>query len=180
VLISADQQLNAAIRLMKPALEATLDGVCVVDASGRIVWLNLAMKNALGVRGRMLEEGLSFCDHIKLQACHEGCQIERMLKQGRAVRFDDAPARRVGEKASAKETEKMRIMLKATPIQGEGKKVIGGVIQFRDSTGEVLLQAKYHKLMLVVEEKDLEISALKRRVHTLMTSLRRARQRMGG
>jgi transcriptional regulator with PAS, ATPase and Fis domain len=166
-----DARLKKVLSGLKPFLEASLDPICVVDAAGKIAYVNLGMKNLLSLRGSDLKKGIEFCSTIKFAACQTECQIKHALSSSRPLRLDETPAQRGGEK--------LRVALKAVPLrdpEGEAPGAIGAIIVLRDTTGEVILQAKYHKLMHVVGEKDLQIAELEGRIEKLQAVLRRARQ----
>jgi hypothetical protein len=158
--------------LLKPALDASLDAIAIVDESNRIVYANVAMKNFLAVPARDFKKNPVFCDLVKFAACEKTCQMLHVIKSGEMVRLDETPA--------AKPNEKVRVLLKAVPLLNpedpNASAPIGAIITVRDTTGEILLQAKYHKVMQLLGEKDTKINELMDRLNALRTALRRARE----
>jgi hypothetical protein len=168
----ADDELKKLIKDVMPLLEISLDPICIVNHLNEIVYMDLPMKSLLGLKGRELRKRNVFCDVLKLSACQTHCQIQHVLDTGHPFRLDELPASR-GPK-------KLRVAFKAIPLfrtRGEDKgKPVGAIITVRETTGEVLLQAKYHKLMEMLKERDDKISTLEERLNALQTSIRRHRQ----
>ncbi|HUP57129.1 MAG TPA: PAS domain-containing protein, partial [Bdellovibrionota bacterium] len=161
----------------KPAIDACMDPICVVDAGNRIVYFNLPMRSLLGVRPRQVQDKkICFCDIVKLAVCKPSCQIMEVLESGGSARFDETPATR-GE-------DKFRLTLKATAFNqpGTGKKgpIMGAIISVRDVTGDFLVQAKYHKALQLLEQRDTRIAELEEKADTLRLALRRARENSFG
>jgi transcriptional regulator with PAS, ATPase and Fis domain len=157
----------------KPAIDACMDPICVVDDKNRIVYFNLPMRSLLGIRPRQIKEKkICFCDIVKLAVCKPSCQIMEVLESGISARFDETPATR-GE-------DKFRLTLKVTSFQqpGTGKKgpVMGAIISVRDVTGDFLVQAKYHKALQLLEQRDSKIATLEEKAESLRQALRRARE----
>lgn len=155
--------------IVKTVMDASMDPVCIVDRQNQILHSNLPMRSFLGIRTRELGKKPVFCDLVKLSICEPGCQLRTVLDQGSVVRVDESPA--------ARGTEKLRISLRAVPIYagGERKTPVGALITLRDTTGEILLQAKYHKLLEMMAAKDTKVAGLEERIRALRTALRRAR-----
>lgn len=169
--MSKAERYKPIVASLKSALEASLDCVCIVNTLNQIVYMNLPMKNFLGLRPRELEEGLVFCDTVKLAACKEHCQILDVLRTGTSLRLDEVPAEKRGQK--------FRLSMKVVPLYDggatTGTRPIGALMSLRDSTGEILLQAKYHKTMEMLKEREDAISELEERIRTLQKTLRGAR-----
>jgi hypothetical protein len=166
--------LKAMLQTLKPALEASLDAVAMVDSSNRLVYANVAMRGLLGVSTQQLKKAPVFCDLLKLSVCVKSCEILGALKSGETLRLDETPASRRGEK--------LRVLLKAVPLfdlsgsdSKSATKPVGALISVRDTTGEVLLQAKYHKILQMLADKEEQITDLLDRLNTLRGTLRRAR-----
>lgn len=152
--------LSAMISAMMPALEVCLDPVCVVDASGQIVFLTTPMGSLLKVRPRELKRGVVFCDAIKLAACVKECQVRKAIGSGKGIRLDETPGTIGGEK--------MRGMLQVIPLP----KGLGALISVRDTTADVLVLAKYHKLTDELDRKELKIAELEVRLESMRGGLR--------
>src|SRR5689334_3670858 len=105
--MATDPRLESLVKSLWTVIDGSLDAVCVVDSSNRLVHLNLAMKHLLGLKARDLQANPVLCDHLKLVACEGGCLIEGLIKSGKAVRVDEGPA--------ARGKEKVRISLKGVP-----------------------------------------------------------------
>lgn len=155
---------------IKPAVDASMDAICIVDASGKLVYHNMAMKSFLAVKSRELSEKPMIGDLLKLTA-DATAQFSDLFAKGIVVRLDETPA--------SKGKEKVRVSLRAVPLYEHGKNPkgapIGALITLRDTTGEILLQAKYHKLLEMMTEKDSKIADLEDRLKALRSSLRKAR-----
>lgn len=155
---------------VKPAVDASMDAVCIIDTEGKLVYYNLVMKSFLSLKNRELTKQPSLGDLLKLTA--EGSsQLRELFEKGTMVRLDESPASR-GK-------EKVRISFRAVPLYDPAKSLkgapIGALITLRDTTGEILLQAKYHKLLEMMMEKDSKIADLEDRLKALRSSLRKAR-----
>lgn len=163
-----EEKLKQILVEMKPALDSSMDCVCVVDIAGQVIYCNTPMRAFLGLRNRELGKKPVFCDLIKLSACDSACQIDQVIQTGAVVRLDESPA--------SKGKDKLRVSLRALPLFDEdGSKRIGAIITLRDTTGEVLLQAKYHKLLEIAVQKDAKIAELDEKIQALQLSMRKAR-----
>ena len=167
--------LKAIITTMQLPIDSSFDPICVVNEKNQIVYANLAMKSFLQLRKRDVDQHPVFCDLVKLSVCLKGCCVEEVLKTGNDYRIDQTPA--------AKGAEKFRVLFKVTPIRaGSGPDsagslpILGAIVSLRDTTGEILLQAKYHKMLQILGERDLKINALNERVEALRLALRRIRE----
>jgi len=167
-----DNSLKVTITLFKPVFEASLDGIAVLDVDCRIQYANSSMRSLLGISGRELAKSPVFCDCIILSACAAQCELQRVANTGATLRLDESPAER-GE-------DKMRISLKAIPLYYPGKQKgptpLGVIVSARETTGEILLQAKYHRAMLLMQEKDQAILELADRLKLKEDVLRRSRR----
>lgn len=169
--MSSAERYKPILAAFKPALDASLEPVCVVNALSEIIYMNMPMKNFLGLRPRDLSSGAVLCDIVRLGACKQHCQILDVLRTGTPLRLDETPAE--------KRNQKLRLTIKAVPFYeggaSRGTRPLGAVVSLRDSTGEILLQAKYHKLLEVLEEKDEQVEELQERFRTIQKTLRGAR-----
>src|SRR5262249_14453869 len=129
----------------------------------------------LGLTGQQLKKEPCFCELLKLAACEKTCQVLEVLHSGEALRLDEAPA--------VKGSEKLRILLKVVPLFESADRdnpPIGAFLTVLDTTGEVLLSAKYHKLIQVNADKDTKIAHLEEQVANLQSNLAARRARGGG
>ena len=168
------EKYKALVAVLKPAFEASLDPICVVNGENRIMYMNMQMKNFLGIRLKDLENGVIFCDLVKLSSCRERCQILESIQSAAAMRFDETPATRGADK--------LRVSLKTVPLLDGPSRAslpVGAIITLRDTTGEILLQAKYHKLLELIHQKAERIEALEDKIESLRKSLRGARGAAG-
>lgn len=167
-----ENNLQLTITLLKPAFNASLDAIGVLDVECRLRFANPLMRSLLGLSVREVSKAPVFCDCIKLDACAAGCEISKVIAKSRDLRLDETPAQR-GQ-------AKMRVSLKAVPLYYPGKQKgpnpLGAIISARDTSGEILLQAKYHRAMLLLQEKDLEIENLAERLKAKEEVLRRSRR----
>lgn len=153
----AAQHLKKYLLYMRPALEASLDPVAVVDSTGTIVFSNPAMRIFLRSGQRKSRMHQKFCERVKLAICQPKCQLMRILQKPDIVRVDETPAV-IG-------AEKMRVSVKMVPIVdpdvSDTAIIVGAVVSVRETTGEILVQAKYKKTLKLLQDKDAEILALK-------------------
>ncbi|MCM2279197.1 MAG: PAS domain-containing protein [Oligoflexia bacterium] len=165
--------LKSLILTLKPAIEASLDAVAIVDARNQVVYCNVAMKSFLGLKQKDLARHPVFCELVKISACEGDCQLLAAIRRGSALHLDEVPA----AKGKGSQAEKIRISLRAVPLHSEGGKgeVVGAVVSLRDATAEIVLQAKYHKLMEIVAERNEKIYQLDEQVKVLRGALRKAR-----
>jgi hypothetical protein len=172
-------ELNVLVSRLKPALEASLDCVAVVNAVNQVVYANLSMKNLLGLKGRELKRLPVFCDILRLAACEQSCQVLEMIQSGTVLKLDEAPCV-VGE-------QKLRVILKGVPLfaadlSGLPRTAldapIGAILSLRNSTGEILLSAKYHKSLQIIRIHENRIAELEDKLNKAQSVLRRARQGM--
>jgi PAS domain-containing protein len=166
-----ENSLKLTITLFKPAFEVSLDAIAVIDEFCRVRYANGQMRSLLGLTARELSHAPIFCDCITLAACQPKCELQKVIDSGKGLRLDESPAER-GD-------NKMRITLKAAPLYYPGKqkgpKPLGAIVTARETTGEILLQAKYHRAMLLLEEKDQEILELADKLRSKEETLRRSR-----
>jgi PAS domain-containing protein len=159
------------LEMLEPGLTATFDSACVVDTENRIVHLNLAMKHFLGLSPRALKSGVVLCDHLKLAACKKDCRLLEAIRGEEPLRLEGAPAE--------VKNIKHRISMSAVPLRDPGlpriSEPIGALIIVRDTTGEVLLQAKYHKVLKLLEDIEEEKENLKSKIRGLQDALSRFR-----
>lgn len=169
-----DNSLKVTITLFKPAFEASLDAVAVLGQDCRVRYANSSMRMLLGLTGRELARAPIFCECITLAACAARCEIQKVADGGKSLRIDESPAER-----GPKGEDKMRVSLKALPLYYPGKQKgplpLGVIVSARETTGEILLHAKYHRAMLLMQEKDQEIMELSDRLKLKEDVLRRSR-----
>ncbi|MCM2323821.1 MAG: PAS domain-containing protein [Oligoflexia bacterium] len=167
----AQAMLKALIAAMKPALEASLDPVAVVDAQNRVAFCNAGMRSFLGLRGRDVSKAPVFCERVTLTDCEEGCKVLAAIQSGTAIRLDEIPAVRGGEK--------VRVSIAVVPFGAdagaESGKAVGAVLTLRDSSAEIVLQAKYHKVLELLAVRDAKLAELEEANKTLKLALRKAR-----
>lgn len=169
----SESPLEALLRLWEPVLESSLDAVAAVDCSGQVVYCNIAMRTLLKLRPRQLKQGASVFEALKFPA-QKVHPVQVVLDGGGPVRLDEAPAE-IGD-------QKFRVSLKAVaarmPRRGSGggeevAPLLGVLLQLRDTSGEILVQAKYHKVMEKLEEKDDQIARLDKKVRELREKIAR-------
>ncbi len=163
-----EETLEELLPTLLPAFEASLDPLCIVNRGGQIIHDNSAMRTLLKLRPKMLRQGVVFCDLVKLTACQSSCQIINAIEACEVVRLDETPA--VIAKAKA------RLIVKCVPIVGVNsndanrkrkssvKEAIGAMISVRDTSGEIVLQAKYHKALHLLDEQETENDRLLRHI----------------
>ena len=161
-----DPAFEALVSQLNPAIEASMDPVCILDSRARIVYANKGMQVFLATTRRALVKGVKFCELIKLSVCAKECQIEAALKAGTEFHLSETPAARKGEK--------LRISIKMSGIVPNGNGSEGAVLSLRDTTAEILLHAKYHKSMSLLEESREKLTDTEDRLSALRRSLRHA------
>ena len=162
--------LTHQLPALKVAIDASLDAACIVDRDGRIQSYNSSLKHMLQMPVRQLESHPVLCDALTLSVCKHACQIKEAIEIGAARRFDETPA--------VIQNQKVRILLKVTPIfDSEQKtgKASGAIITIRDTTAELLLHAKYLKLQKVIKEKDSRIEEKDSKIEELSERLQKIR-----
>ena len=159
---TAKTALEDWIGSVLPILDSSLDAVAVVDSTNGIYYANSAMKSLLKLRPTDLKLHKKFCDCITLSLCEKKCQIMLMLESGKSFRFDESPS----TLPCGPDPAKLRVSIRGVAVNygSENKKggAIGGVVTLRDTSAEILVQAKYHKLAQMVEERDAHIEELRK------------------
>ena len=164
-----EPSLETILATVKPVLDASLDAVCVIDPDKKVCYGNLAARTLLKLKSRELKSQPKLPDLLKMPT-EQNSQLGELLKEGIALRFDETPVSLAGEKA--------RVSLRAVALRSGAKSdsaIVGAVVNFRDSTAEIVLQAKYHKVMEILAAKDSKIADLEERLKQLRLSLRKAR-----
>jgi hypothetical protein len=142
---------------LTPSFEAFLDAVCLTDATGSILHANAAMRILLGLQTKQLSRvpAPRFQDFVTLPTVPGNNPFDPKLFEKGCFRLDEAPA----TKASG---EKARILLLVTQVRDiASPQTVGHFINIRDTTAEILLQAKYVKLQQILEKKEAEIQDLR-------------------
>lgn len=120
------------------------------------------------MRARELKSSPVFCDRLKLSVCDKGCQVLAAIQRKAVARFDELPAT-LGE-------TKLRMILKVSPIPDpDSDDVLGAVLFMRNTTAEIVLQAKYKKLIQLAGQREEMVRDLQTRVESLMSSLKHGR-----
>ena len=169
----SELSFKKVVSQFKPVLDASLDCIAIVNEANLVVYANLAMKNFLGIKESSLKKGVGFCNLLKLHVCQKSCKILEAMKDQENFRTDESPATLNGEK--------MRVSLKAVPVLAsqvglEGDRTVGAVISLRNTTAEIILHAKYHKLFLVIENKDEQLVEMRNKLSAIRDTLRRQRK----
>ncbi|MCC7442498.1 MAG: hypothetical protein IT285_12750 [Bdellovibrionales bacterium] len=168
--MAADPIFQHIVDLLGPALRVSLDPVAVVDSSGVILYANSSMRSFLEIRGNRGKP--RFQELLKIASLEGQHPLDRTIATGEEIRLDELPA----IKASG---QKVRVIFKSVPLfdptETQNRRIFAAILSLRDTTGEVLLQAKYHKLKELQEDKDSEIMDLREKVEDILESLRRHR-----
>lgn len=156
--------LAETIAKFRPALDACLDPICIVDRLNRITYANEPMRALLG-----LKSGTPcFCEVVRLAVCKPVCQVQDVLEGGPAVRFDETPASRGAAK--------LRLNVQISPLRRSPKSkkgaAIGALISARDVTNDFLVQAKYLKALQLLEQRDSKIAELEDKLESARQSQR--------
>lgn len=166
-----ENSIKVTITLFKPVFESSLDAMAVLDGDCRVKYANAQMRSLLGLSGREVTRSPVFCECIRLADCTPKCLVSKVMQTGKSLRLDEAPAER-GD-------TKMRVSLNVVPFHYPGKQKgstpLGLIVSARETTGEILLQAKYHRAILMLQEKDREIAAMHERVKEKEDLMRRSR-----
>lgn len=172
--MAADVIFQHLLDLLGPALRVSLDPLAIVDDTGRLLYCNGPMRAFLELKGKAAVKTARFQEKLQIHDSGGLHPVDRALVTGEEIRLDEEPA----TKASG---QKVRILFKAVPLfdptQPEARKVFAAIVSLRDTSGEVLLQAKYHKLLEMQDDKELEILDLKEKLSGLMESMKRHRPR---
>lgn len=160
--------LKDFVKSLKMAIEVSLDPVLIVDTEMRIIYFNTAFKALTQLTRRELATGTDFLKLIRFGGGVQSQRMRNVVEKSEVMRLDEAPAE-VGKR-------KIRVTMKAVPVfdpDDPEKEPIGALVAIRETTGEVLVQAKYHKIRQLLEEKDLAIDDLRDQLHRLRDSYRR-------
>ena len=143
----------------QPAILADLPGVTALDRTSMNAFEDRAFVDALKKTGRkrLIVGGL----HTEI--CLTFAMIEA-LKAGTAYHLSETPAARKGEK--------LRISIKMSGIVPNGNSSEGAVLTLRDTTAEIVLHAKYHKSMSLLEENREKLAETEDKLSALRRSLR--------
>jgi transcriptional regulator with PAS, ATPase and Fis domain len=144
----------------KVMLESSLDPLCIVSASGQVMQANSQMRTLLKLRARELAKHPAFCDLIKFDVCKPSCRVLEAAKIGETISYSETPAQ-VGP-------AKLRVTLKLTPLT----ELSVVVITVRDTSAELLMQAKYQKLKEQAHNSDDKIEELEKRLKALRAGIR--------
>ena len=155
-----------------------MDAVAFVNNGCGIVHADASMKNLLEIKPRDLSAQRKFCDFFKLSVGDDKCQIEEAMRTGEILRFDECAAFK-------REKQKLRVSIKIVPFFKPGEDnekgtLQGAIITLRDTSAELLTQAKYHKLVELNEKKDLAISALDAKIKALRQRMSRTLGKTNG
>jgi PAS domain-containing protein len=145
---------------LTPSFEAFLDAVCVTDATGAILHANPAMRVLLGLQTKQLSRTPppKLTDFLTLPSVPGNNPFAPALFEKGALRYDEAPATKVDG------GERIRILLLITQIREPiTQEVQGHFVNVRETTAEILLQAKYLKLQQILEKKEAELQELRSR-----------------
>lgn len=154
--------------LLRSLLEGSIDPCALLDNHGHIIYANAAMRTMIGLRGKSSQTTKKkFLELIK-------------IKDDRVIAFfkmaEDSPMeRRYDEVPAELKSEKIRVCFKARVLKvSRNSPALGILVTLRDTTGEVLLQAKYHKSLEMLQMKDDKILALEEKITLLQRTLRHA------
>jgi len=153
------EPLEDAYRRLKPALDASLDPACIVMADGTVHSGNAAFRSLVKKSQRDLDGKCRLLDLLRLTDERDEASLGAAIREGKKFQTVEAPA--------SLEGHKVRLSVKTAAVQLPGAKAgrpLGSLVCLRDSTGEVLVQAKYLKLLKILEEKDQLVSELKDRL----------------
>jgi PAS domain S-box-containing protein len=156
--------LEMLIQILSPTIVGSLDPVAVVDNEGVVVHANKAMKNFLGLKGKTIRGNPVFSIIVHLTEHNNVDPIEEVIKTGEIYQKDQAPAEVDGEKK--------RLLIKAYALKDlSGSNIVGAFIILRDTTGEVLLSAKYQKVMKENEDLKKKVEKLENQVDGLKQTI---------
>ena len=164
----ADQKIDRLIELAKPFVDTSLDPLCIVDNSNKIVYFNHELRVLFDLDPKDLRANPCFCDILKMDICNNSCQLEEVLKQGVTISHECISA-----KLRNKET---RIKIKVFPIKNfelnsenpGGDSKIGAVIQIRDLSQQILTESKYRILVRYAAELTFKTEEIKTLKETLI------------
>ena len=147
------KNIKDAIPLIEVIINASLDAYCIVDKDTSILHSNFLMKSLLGLKPKDFQSKRKFSTLLELTENRSGCVVEKAIKKDDPIRFDETPATIGGKK--------FRLSIKITPFKdpdGDKKSpALGAIIMLRDTTAELLTQAKYHKVAEQVAELEEQV-----------------------
>src|SRR4051812_19605026 len=89
-----DPKYSRILEPLLPIFEVSLDPICVVDETGRIIYSDKAMRSFLGIPVREISKGVLFCNIVKLAACEPICQVKKLMKTGQRIHLSESAASR--------------------------------------------------------------------------------------
>jgi PAS domain-containing protein len=163
-----DKAYESLIRSHASLLDASMDPICVLNPDAGIVFLNKSMSVFLGASPRTLRKCPKFCDLVELGVCKGGCKLAHALDEGKAFR--------VSETLAIRNKESLRISLRLIPVSTTVAGIPEGCafMSLRDSTAEIVVQAKFHRAVDLIKQRDEAIQDLNDKVRALQKSLRDA------
>jgi hypothetical protein len=139
-----------------PLLDASLDACALLSTEGHVLQVNSAMKVFLALEARALLRSAKplLTELLQFTGKPDSFPMGEALLQ--PLREDELPVQH------RKTGERHRLLLGATPIRAPGTGLPEGLfLTLRDSTAEILLQAKYTKLLQMLDQKNEEIADLR-------------------
>jgi hypothetical protein len=144
---------------LTPSFEAFLDAVCLTDANGIVLHANPAMRILLDLQTKQINRspGPRFQNFITLPMVANNNPFNPSIFEKGTFRLDETPA-------TKSNGEKARVLLLVTQVRDtENHEIVGHFVNIRDTTAEILLQAKYVKLQQILERKEAELQELRNR-----------------
>jgi PAS domain S-box-containing protein len=169
----AEQDLAQSSSLLQAALEATADGILVVDRSDRIATYNRRFVEMWCVPDDLLAS--RSCDRVRGAVLAELRAPEDFL---RGVRYrEENPEAEVEERLELKDGRIVELYSKPQRLGGE---VVGRVLSFRDVTERIRAEAERDRLLAQAQEavlvRDDFLSIASHELRTPVTTLQLALQ----
>jgi len=161
VIETEDEELKKVLRLITPLLDGALESIAIVDTTGVIIYANRSMKNLLGLKGKTIRGKPRFTSRVELTDCKGFDPLLEVIKTGETYQEDQTPA--------IINKEKKRVLIKALSLKDvdNSENIVGAIVTLRDDTGEILLSAKYQKVLKENEELRNKVERLQLKIEGL-------------
>jgi PAS domain S-box-containing protein len=159
---SFGESYKSFIKMVTPILESSLDPIALVDDQVRVIYASPSMRQLIGLQARDLKKGVSLSVYFQLDADKSQVFWKDFFSKMESQRLDEVPASGNGIK--------MRVQFKAVPLMLNEMK--GAVISIRDTSPEIIMQAKYKRLKQMVAEREEVIAELEEKLHSIRTTIR--------
>ncbi len=159
--ISLERERDTHVRRLTSAMEHMAEAVAVLDAEGKVVYVNKAFLDVTGLDPTRIS-GLRFDGMASSR--YSPSDMQRIMQEAMTRGWKGEIA------SSAKDSEKHFLSIEATPIKDEEGRPLGIVSTFRDVTRSKIEKAESDRYRSQLEEKmEARTNELAKRVSQLTT-----------